>query len=93
MANTRQSTKRAKQEDRRRIRNSKVTSTTKTAVKKALTALKSTDLAQAKEAYRDAVAALAKAVNKGVFPKARASRKMSRLAKLVQKVKPEILSK
>lgn len=93
MANTRQSEKRARQNDTRRARNIINRSATRTALSKAIEAVKSRDLKQAKEAYQAAVKALAKAASKGALPKTRAARKISRLTKLVKKSLPDLLPK
>lgn len=91
MANKRQSLKRAKQEKKRQTRNTAVKSATKSAVKKALEAVQNKDMGKAKEAYMLAVKALSKAATKGTIPKARASRKISRLTLLAKKILPEAL--
>ncbi len=91
MANKRQSTKRAGQALKRQARNTTVRTATKTAVKKAVEAVQSKDLGKAKEAYLAAVRALSKAASRGVLPKTRASRKISRLSLLAKKLLPESL--
>lgn len=93
MANTRQSEKRARQNVTRRARNTVAKSATRTALTKAIEAVKSRDLKQAKEAYQAAVRALSKAASKGALPKTRAARKISRLTQLVKKSLPDLLSK
>ncbi len=93
MANTRKSTKRAKQADARNARNTLVRSTTRNALRGAIDALKSKDLAKVKDAYHAAVKAVSKAASKGAFPKGRAARKISRLNALVKKTLPDALSK
>ncbi len=90
MANTRQSTKRAAQNTKRQEINLRNRSTAKSAIKKAVDAFKGKDLASAKAAYMEAVKALSKAASKGAFPKARSSRKISRLTLLAKKSLPEI---
>ncbi len=85
MANTRQSTKRAKQADKRQERNQIVRSKTKSVLKTAIEAFKSKDVEKAKEAYTMAVKALSKAASKGAIPKTRAARKISRLTLFVKK--------
>ncbi len=92
MANTRQSTKRAKQAEKRQARNTIIRSSTRTALKNALTAIQTKDIAKAKAAYLDAVKALSKAASKGGIPKGRASRKISRLTHFVKKALPQALS-
>lgn len=92
MANTRKSTKRAKQAQVRTDRNQGIRSGTKTALKKAIEALKAKDLNKAKEAYALAVKTLAKAASKGALPKGRAARKISRLTLLAKKTIPAVLA-
>lgn len=92
MANTRKSTKRAKQANARQDRNQIVRNATRTALKKALEAIKAKDLNQAKDAYQEAVRALSKASSKGAIPTRRAARKVSRLTHLTKKILPAALS-
>lgn len=92
MANTRKSTKRALQADRRQARNTIVRSATRSVLKTALDAVRSKDSAKAKSAYQAAVKALSKAASKGAIPKGRAARKISRLTKLAKKSMPTLLS-
>lgn len=89
MANTRQSAKRSRQEEKRSARNLNMESAAKTALRKAVTAIKNRDAAAGKDAYRYAVRALSSAASKGVIPKGRAARKISRLTQLALKVFPE----
>lgn len=92
MANTKQSAKRAKQNLTRQAINIRNKSTTKTAVKAAVTAIQNKASHQdAKAALMNAIKSLAKAGSKGAIPKKRASRKISRLTKLAQKTNPSIL--
>ena len=91
MANTRQSTKRAKQSTKRQARNTVVKSATRSALKTALEAISEKDLGKAKTAYIQAVKALSKAASKGAIPKTRAARKISRLTLLAKKALPEAL--
>jgi|JI10StandDraft_1071094.scaffolds.fasta_scaffold18145_6 small subunit ribosomal protein S20 len=92
MANTRQSTKRAKIEKKRTLKNQINRSSTKSAVRDAVAAIAKGDVKNAKEAYLDAVKALAKAASKGAIPAGRAARKISRLTLLAKKTKAEILA-
>jgi len=91
MANTRQSTKRARQEKKRQARNNLAKTKAKSIVKNAVLAItkKSNDAA---EAYLAAVRALSKAASKGVIPKQRAARKISRMTLLAKKANPAALS-
>ena len=91
MANKRQSAKRANQATVRQNRNHAVKTATKTAVKKAIEAVQTKDMSKAKEAYMMAIKALSKAASKGTIPKARASRKISRLTLLAKKILPDAL--
>jgi small subunit ribosomal protein S20 len=91
MANTRKSTKRAKQAVKRQERNTIVRSSTRKALKGALDALKAKDTTKAQEAYKSAVKALGKAASKGAIPAGRAARKVSRLTLLVKKLLPAVL--
>ncbi len=92
MANTRQSSKRAKQADKRQVRNTVVRSATKSALRTAFEALKGKDVEKAKDAYKQAVRALAKAASKGAIPKGRASRKISRITLFIKKNNPAALN-
>jgi len=92
MANTRQSTKRARIEKKRTIKNQANKSSTKSAVRDAVLTLAKGDVKAAKEAYMNAVKALSKAASKGAIPKGRAARKISRLTRLAKKTKAEIVA-
>jgi small subunit ribosomal protein S20 len=85
MANTRTSTKRARQALSRQTRNQLVRSTAKTSLRGALDAFKSKDPAKAQTAYALAVKTLSKAASKGAIPKGRAARKISRLSRMAKK--------
>lgn len=82
MANHKSAIKRARQNDKRRERNTGLRSKARTEVKKAVDGItKAGSRDEAVKAYRTGEKALQKAASKGVIPKARASRKASRLAK------------
>ena len=81
MANHKSALKRIKQNEKRRVRNKRLRSNLTTRVKQFEDAVVAGDLATAEEAYRLAESTLNRAVSKGVVPRARASRKTSRLAK------------
>lgn len=85
MANTASSEKRNRQSQKRRVRNTAVRSSVKTAVKKLREALGTGDAAAAKKALPAAEKAIASAASKGVMHKNAASRKISRLAHAVAK--------
>lgn len=89
MANTRKATKRALQADKRQTRNTIIRSATKSALRNALDAIKtSKDDGKAKDSFKAAVRALSKAASKGAIPKGRAARKISRLTLLAKKTRP-----
>ena len=91
MANTRTSTKRARQAETRRQTNQIVRGATRSALKNGLDAVRGKDEAKAKEAYAAAVRALSKAASKGAIPQRRAARKNIRLTLLAKKAMPSIL--
>jgi small subunit ribosomal protein S20 len=91
MANTRKSTKRARQSDDRKARNLTVRSASRTVLRAAIEAVRGKDAAKAKEAYQAAIKGLSKAASKGALPKGRASRKISRLTLMAKKIFPDLL--
>lgn len=80
MATHKQALKRHRQSLKRRDRNRRIKRTLATFVKKARAAVE-TAPAEATESVRAAVSMLARGASKGVIPKKRASRKISRLMK------------
>lgn len=93
MANTRQSTKRARQEKKRTAANQLAKSSMKAAVRQAVASIKLNDPNTVKEAYAKAVKALSSAATRGTIPSRRASRKISRLTLLVKKNLPQLFAK
>jgi small subunit ribosomal protein S20 len=83
MPNIKSAKKRAKQTEKRRLRNYSRKSDVKTAVKKVLDAVADKDVAQARELLREAQAKMARASSKRVFHASTISRKLSRVAKQV----------
>lgn len=79
MANLKQSIKRVKQNNKRRIINRINLSIVRTYIKKFLKVLSLKDLNLATDAYRLAVSRIDKSVTKGIFHKNKASRLKSRL--------------
>ena len=73
--------KTARAQERKRITNRTVRSSTRTAVKKALTAIDGGDTDQAKTTVASAVSALDRAATKGIVHRNNASRRKSRLMK------------
>lgn len=84
MPNIKSAKKRAKQSEKRRVRNYARKSDVKTAVKKVLDAVESKDAETAKDLLRIAQAKLARAQGKGLLHRNAVARKMSRLAKKVK---------
>jgi small subunit ribosomal protein S20 len=84
VANHPSAEKRARQAERRRLRNRHAKSRVRTLVKSLRTSLGQRDAATAQEELRAAEAALRWAASKGVIPQRRASRTISRLAKRLQ---------
>lgn len=77
MANHKQALKRHRQSLKARSRNRHFRTMLKNVVKKALTA----EPADAEQAFRSAEATAMRVASKGIIPKKRASRKVSRLAR------------
>ena len=86
MANHKSAKKRARQDLVRRERNRRVKSRVRSVVKKLRAAVAEGDSAGAGTALRDAERELRRAASKGVLPKRRASRSVSRLARSVHKL-------
>ena len=83
MANHKSAEKRNRQNKIRNARNTHIRSTMRTYVKKVRVAVAEGDLENARVLLEKAVPCIDKAAAKGVIHKATASRKISRLAKLV----------
>ncbi len=81
--------KRAKQAEKRRIRNKAVKTYIKTLTKRVIQAVEEKDVKNAEEALKAATIAIYKASSKGVIHKNTASRKVSRLAKKVNSITQE----
>jgi small subunit ribosomal protein S20 len=79
LANTVQAKKRAKQAEDHRKRNTSARSEMRSAVKKVVNAIESGNKTLAAEAYKAAVPAIDKMVNKGLVHRNKASRHKSRL--------------
>jgi small subunit ribosomal protein S20 len=75
--------KRAKQNEKRRVRNLHVDTTVKTLVKKVTAAVEEKDLEGAQKALSEAIPLIQKADTKGVFHKNTSARKISRLTRKV----------
>lgn len=83
VANHKSAEKRNRQNKIRNARNTHIRSTMRTYVKKVRLAIAEGDMETAKTIFEKAVPYIDKAASKGVIHKATASRKISRLAKLV----------
>ncbi len=86
MANIKSAKKRILVIETKTLRNKMVKSRVKTLVKKVDTAIAASDKAAATAALKDATVAIDKAAAKGIFHKNTAARKVSRLAKAVNKL-------
>ncbi len=80
MANHPSALKRARQSEKKRLRNRSVNSAVRTAVKKFNVAIASSEAETVKAALKDVCSRLDRAASKGVLPKGRVSRKVSRLS-------------
>jgi len=78
--------KAARQNERRRLRNRRIKSSTRTYLKRARLAVSVGDAAAAKAAVKQAVVALDKAAQKGVIHKNKAARVKSRLMKSLNRM-------
>ena len=74
--------KRARQAEKRRLRNKTVRTAIRTAAKKVETLVAAKEKEEARKALLEAAEIISKAASKGVIHKNTASRKISRLAKL-----------
>jgi small subunit ribosomal protein S20 len=89
MGNHPSAQKRHRQSLRRRDRNRATKSLCRTAAKKTASAVAGADIKSAQESLRETEKALASAAAKGVYHKKNASRRVSRLAKMVNKAAKE----
>jgi small subunit ribosomal protein S20 len=83
LANHASALKRARQNEKRRVRNKAVRTRLRGAIKSVRQALETKDQEAAREALKVAEPIIDKAASKGVLPKRTAARKISRLAKQV----------
>ena len=87
MANSKSAKKCVLQNEKRRIKNVARRSAIKTAVKKVLTAIESTDVKNVEMLFNDAQAKIARAKGKRLLHPNTAARKISRLAKKMNAAK------
>jgi small subunit ribosomal protein S20 len=86
MANIKSAKKRILVNSKKALRNKMTKSQTKTAIKKVVTAAATGDKALAQAALVKAISSIDRATIKGIYHRNTASRKISRLSKLVNKV-------
>ncbi len=86
MANIKSAKKRVKVIRTKTLRNKMIKSSVKTAIRKVLAAVEAKDQTAAKAALVSAVSTIDKAKTKGVLHKNNASRKVSRLQKMVNNI-------
>ncbi len=78
--------KKARQAEKHRLRNRAVKTEIKTVTKKVEAAVDNKNIEEARQAFLEAAEVISKAASKGVIHKNTASRKISRLAKLTNRV-------
>ncbi len=83
MANIKSAEKRVRVSEKKAARNKSIRSGVKTSIKKVEAAVEAGDREAAEEALRAATSKIDKAESKGVYHKNNASRKISRLAEMV----------
>lgn len=86
MANIKSAKKRILVTAKKTMRNKMIKSGVKTSIKKVLSAVKAKNKDEASVALINAIRTIDKACSKGIFHKNNASRKKSRLTKLVNKI-------
>lgn len=86
MANHKSALKRVKQNELKRVRNMGYKTRTKNVVKEVRAAVAGNSEEQAKENLKKATSIIQKTASKGAIPKKRASRKISRLARQVNRI-------
>lgn len=90
MANNKSAKKRVVQNEKRRMKNCARRSAIKTAVKKVLTAVEATPTMDVTALFNDAQAKIARAKGKNLLHRNTAARKISRLAKKINKAKAQV---
>jgi small subunit ribosomal protein S20 len=88
LASHQSAVKRARQNEKKRIRNLHVRSTVKSVVKMVNSAVEEKDAAGAQKALSKAIPLIQKARSKGIFHKNSSARKISRLTRRVNTLKP-----
>jgi small subunit ribosomal protein S20 len=86
LANHKSALKRIRQNEKRRVRNKHIRTGMRTEIKRFRAAVESGDSAAASEQFASAERAIRRAASKGVIPRQRADRRVSRLAKSLNAV-------
>lgn len=86
MANIKSAKKRILVNSKKALRNKMIKSNTKTSIKKVITAVNNGDKELAQTQLKNAISTIDKACKKGIYHRNTASRKISRLTKMVNKV-------
>lgn len=86
MANHKSALKRVRQNEAKRVRNMGYKTRTKNVVKEVRAAIAGNSEEQAKEGLKKATSIIQKTASKGAIPQKRASRKISRLARQVNRI-------
>lgn len=86
MANIKSAIKRIQVTERQALRNKSIKSAVKTQIKKVITAIENKDAAAAQTELKAAIKKISMAASKGIYHKNTASRKVSRLTKLVNEI-------
>lgn len=88
MANHKSALKRARQSETRRLRNRACKTRLKNAVREVREAAEGDAKDKMEDAFRSAVSILQKSATEGVIHRKRAARKVSRLARLINRTRP-----
>lgn len=81
MANHKSAVKRIRQSEKRRVHNKTIRTAMRSVVKQSRVALEGEDIEDARKKVRDAESSLRRAASKGIIPKRRADRAVSRMNK------------
>ncbi len=92
MANHKSALKRVRSSERKRQRNRIFRAKARTEIKKTRVLIENGDVAQAREALREAIRTLDKAANKGIIHPNNAARRKSRLMKRLAALEAEVKS-
>jgi len=90
VAHTKSALKRIRSSERKRLRNRRVRSATRTQIKKARRLIEAGQIEEAIEATRRAISLLDKAAEKGVIHRRNAARRKSRLMRALHKAQQQV---